>query len=256
MNNHANLQATDESKVLLETSLATYQDCMSRIWKELYRLSSNLFILERLLQFRSDLFLELQKTDFLSLVTVNLTHDSCLITTKLVTDTGNKLTMSRFHNWLKKNIRPEYSASFDESFRKSGYKKTVQAVRQKIEPLRDTYLAHLIIDDQMHPPPETEIAYQELRDICDQLVEYFNLHSFGCEYKMLPLGYDPTVIHPSGVDKRPDIEYVLDLIVQDSDLYNMPEKSPYWQVFKDTLPSGTVDVINQYRQKFGKQPSL
>ncbi len=254
MNNHANLQAMDESKVLLETSLATYQDCMSRIWKELYRLSSNLFVLERLLQFRSDLFLELQKTDFLSLVTVNLTHDSCLITTKLVTDTGNKLTMSRFHNWLKKNIRPEFSASFNESFKNSEYKKTIQAVRQKIEPLRDNYLAHLIliIDNQMRPPPETGIAFQELRAICDQLVKYFNLHSFGCEYKMLPLGYDPTVIHPSGADKKPDIEYILDLIIQDSDVYNMPER-PYWQVFKDKLPSDTIAVINEYRRKFGKQ---
>jgi hypothetical protein len=70
-----NLQATKESDVLQEASLATYQDCMSRIWKELYRLNSSLFVLERLLQFRTDLFLELQKTDFLSLVIVSLTHD-------------------------------------------------------------------------------------------------------------------------------------------------------------------------------------
>ena len=248
-----NLQATKESDVLQEASLATYQDCMSRIWKELYRLNSNLFVLERLLQFRIDLFLELQKTDFLSLVIVSLTHDSCLIVTKLVTDTGNKLTMSRFHNWLKKNIRPEFSASFNESFKTSEYKKTIQAVRQKIEPLRDNYLAHLIIDEQMRPPPETGIAFQELRFICDQLVKFFNLHSFGCEYKMLPLGYDPTVIHPSGVDKRPDIEYFLDLIVKDSDLFNMPEKSPFWQLYKDSLPSKTIAVINEYRKKFGKR---
>jgi hypothetical protein len=42
------------------------------------------------------------------------------------------------------------------------------------------------------------------------------------------------------------------LIVQDSDLFNMAEKSPYWQVYKGTLPSETIEVINEYRRKFGK----
>jgi hypothetical protein len=255
MDNDSSLQATDLSTILQASSLETYQDCISRIWKELYRLNSNLFILNKLLQFRGDLFLEPLKMDFLNLVTISLTHDSCLIVTKLVADTGNKLTMSRFHNWVKKNIRPEHSVSFNKSCKNVDFQKTVRAVREKIEPLRNNYLAHLTIDGQMRPqvPQETGIAFQELRSICDQLVNYFNLHSFGSEYKMLPLGCDPTVQHPIGVDKRPDIEYILDLIVQDSDLFNLPEKSPYWQIIKGTLPSETIEVINEYRRKFGEQ---
>jgi hypothetical protein len=253
MDNDNGHQATDPSTLLQASSLATYQDHISRVWKELYRLNSNLFILDKILKFRSDLFLEPLKMDFLNLVIISLTHDSCLIVTKLITDEGiDTLTMPRFHSWVRKNLRPEYVALYDESCKNAHFRKTIHAVRAKIKPLRDNYLAHLIINGQMRVPQETGIAFQELRSICDQLVNYFNLHSFGCEYKMLPLGYDPTVQHPVSVDKRSDIEYILDLRAQDSDLFKMPEKSPYWKIYKGTLPSETIEVINEYRRKFGK----
>jgi hypothetical protein len=171
-----------------------------------------------------------------------------------VTDAGDTLTMSRFHNWVKKNLRPEYLASFDKSCKNADFQRTVRAVRETIVPLRKNYLAHLTIDAQMRPqvPQETGIAFQELRLICDQLVHYFNLHSFGWQYSMLPCGYNPTVQHPVGVDKRPDIEYILDLIVQDSYLFNLPEKSPYFQIEKKSLSPETIEVINEYRRKLGK----
>ena len=90
MDNEGSLHTTDLSTILQASSLVIYQDCMSRIWQELYRLNSNLFILNKLLQFPSDLFLEPLRMNFLNLVTISLTHDSCLIVTKLVTDAGDK----------------------------------------------------------------------------------------------------------------------------------------------------------------------
>ena len=68
---------------------------------------------------------------------------------------------------------------------------------------------------------------------------------------MLPIEYDPNVQHPNDVDKRPDIEHILDLLVQDSVLYNLPEK-PHFQQIRPSYPAEWIDLINSYRIKFGK----
>jgi len=133
------LHATALCHVLQASSLSKYQSDISYIWGELYRLNSNLFVLERILQFRSDLFLEPMKMNFFNLVTISLTHDSCLIVTKLVTDSGgDTLTLSKFHNYVEQNILPEIKCAFNESCGKVDFKKTIQIVQDKIEPLRDT----------------------------------------------------------------------------------------------------------------------
>ena len=79
------------------------------------------------------------KMNFFNLVTISLTHDSCLIVTKLVTDSGgDTLTLSKFHNYVEQNILPEIKCAFNESCGKVDFKKTIQIVQDKIEPLRDT----------------------------------------------------------------------------------------------------------------------
>ena len=68
----------------------------------------------------------------------------------------------------------------------------------------------------------------------------------------LPIGYEPSVKHPTGSDPRSDIEHLLDLIVQDSYIFKMPEESPYWNITKERLPQDTIKILNEYRRKFGK----
>lgn len=76
---------------------------------------------------------------------------------------------------------------------------------------------------------------------------------FGEGFLFLPIGYEPTAIPPEGVDKRSDIEYILDLIAKDSYLLNMPENNwQGWEIYKQkTLTKEEIYIINKYRKKFG-----
>jgi len=69
---------------------------------------------------------------------------------------------------------------------------------------------------------------------------------------LLPIDYDPKVQHPIGSDSRSDIEYFLDLIIQDSYLYKMPDESQYWNIEKERLTPDMIRILNKYRRKFGK----
>jgi hypothetical protein len=167
MDNQGDLWASDASAVLEQLSVPIYEQRMSQIWPELVRLNSNLFILDKLRTFRSDLFLDLFKMNFFNLVTISLTHDSCLIATKLVTDSGEDVaTIPKLHSRIRKKLSPEHLPSFDKSCKKADFKKTIDEVKQYIVPLRDHYLAHLIFDGQVRPPQETAAAFRQLRPIC------------------------------------------------------------------------------------------
>jgi len=210
--------------------------------------------LDKLFDFPSDWILGPEKETFLTLVKVSLFENSLLIISKLTSDTSKDfLTLPRFKNWLGKQIKEEYRNSFNRSLRENRFNKAIDASLEKVKCIRDNFIAHLIVDENLRPkiPEDIEISLREVNTICKQLNSLFAVLCFGEERLMVPIDYSPIVQHPVGSDPRSDIEYLLDLIVQDSYLFKMPEESPYWEIEKEHLDPEAINIINKYRKKFG-----
>ena len=251
-----NIQGLNPSEVVLPSSIEEYRNGLNRIWEQLFLLNSNLFILQKIHEFPEPLFfLDPSKQDFFALVQINFVQYSMMIVSKLTIDNdADCLTFTKFSNWIRSNIKSEYLYAFNEAMKKTNVvKRRNRYSLNKIKEARDNFLAHLLIDQNMHPKiAEIQIAVEEILSICEYLNEQFSVLCFNEEHGLLPIEYAPNVQHPIGSDARSDIEYYLDLIVQNSDFFRMPDESPYWNMVKTKYSKELIDILNKYRRKFGK----
>ena len=257
MENSTTLNQLAPSEILETSSLKTYEETLDLVWKELLRLRSYLFILDKLLHFPSDpsyLFLGPEQQTFLELAKISFTESSLLIITKLATDSKkDQLSMLRFKNWIRQHVKQEYQEAFDRLLRQSKFTKHMKASLRKAKKLRDGVIAHLLVDGNLRLRISTDaISIQEISHMADEIKRLFDVLCFGVQHSTLPLEYDPTVQHPVGADPRSDIEHFLDLIIQNSDLFKMPEESPYWNIYRENLSPEITRLLNEYRRKFGK----
>ena len=92
---------------------------------------------------------------------------------------------------------------------------------------------------------------EELEKLRDRLNSVLDTLSFDVEHMMLPLSYSENVVRPKGVDYLPDIEVLLDSIAKNSELLNMPERSPeLWKCAKESFNEEGIKKFNNYRKKF------
>lgn len=257
MGNSTSLNELDPSEMLEPSSLKCYKETRDLVWQELIRLNSYLFVLDKLLHFPSDpsyLFLGPERQTFLSLVNISFTESSLLLITKLTTDTSKDLlSMPRFKNWVRRRVKQEYQKAFDRLLKENKFSKTVETSKENAKYIRNNLIAHLIVDENMRPKSSIDrISLQEVSLIASELNRLFDVLCFGHKHAILPLDYDPKVQHPVGSDSRSDIEYFLDLLIQDSHLFKMPEELQYWDIEMEALPLEIVNILNEYRRKFGK----
>jgi len=254
MSINLNLNELDPSEVLKPSALQSYESGLNLIWKELLRLNSNLFVLDKILKFPSEVVIGPQN-NFFKLVNIGLTENSILVITKLVVDEGEEIaSILRFKNWIKKQVKGKYKDAFDCVLRQKRIEiKALEKVGGKIKPIRVNLIAHLIVDGsyQLKYSGDLRISLQELNLICEKLNSLFDALCFGHKYALLPLEYDSRIQHPVGVDTRSDIEYFLDLIVKNSDWYKRPE-SLDWLAERPHLPPEDINLMNEYRRKYGE----
>jgi len=247
------LENLDPSEILEPSSLQYYEEGRDLIWKELVLLNSYLFILEKVFDFESDWLLGPRKDTFIALVKISMVENSLLLISKLTTATSDELlSMTLLRKWIGNHIRDEYKKPFDQSLREANFSKIIEKTRGKVKDIRDKRIAHLIVDQNLRPQisGHFNMALQELKAIREQLNRLFDLLCFGIEHPVLPIEYDPRVQHPVGSDTRSDIEYILDLIAQDSYLIKLPEL-PHWDTRKEHLDPEALKIITEYRIKFG-----
>ena len=247
------LKSIQPSDALKSGTAQYYQGRIDRIFWELYRLNGNLFVLEKLESFPTHLFLDPRKETFFSLVRIALFYDSILIETKLLTD-NRYYTILRFHDWVRTNIRKEYAGVLDRALSEACIKSAIKLAEKNLKPARNLTIAHLGIHSNGNieiPDEPFRVTIQDLRLICKRINGFFDILCFGASYQKIPPDYDPTLPRPQA-DKTSDIEHILDLIVQDSDFFNMPETSPRWNILRDSYPQGWVKTLNEYRRKLGK----
>lgn len=254
MEKSVDLRKLNPSEILEPSSLKSYEETLKLIWGQVLRLRSNLFILDKLSHFPSvPEYLFFKHQDFFTLANIAFTEGSVLIITKLTTDGKDLLSMPRFKNWIKQHIKHGYQEDFNRLLKVSRFGKTIKNSRESVKEIRNNRIAHLVVDNNLCLKVVTDkIPYQKMISIASELKGLFDLLCFDIEHLTLPLQYDPTVQHPVGSDSRSDIEYFLDLLIQDSHLFRMPDESPYWNIEKETFSPEIINILNKYRRKFGK----
>lgn len=247
-----NLQEVQPAEVIESSWLEEYERSIDRIWQQLVRLNINLYILDKLLNFPFDLFSPMpgQRT-FFSIVRANLFEFSILTAWKMVEDT---LTLRRFKNEIRQHIRCKYKNSFDVALKETKFERQIKPLVKPLKTLRDKRIAHLDKDFNLSSQQikEMRVSLSDLRVLRDALNQLFEVLCFGYQRHVLPIEYNPEVWHPPGVDARSDIERLLDNVARDSPLLNMPENEPdRWPYFREGLPTDVLQVLNEYRRKFG-----
>lgn len=246
------ISSLDAEDILIDGTLPEYQRGMSFFFSELVELNVNIYISRQIMQFPLDLFRHRSRTIFFRMVVHNFFNASLLIITKLATDTANDLyTLTRFKNTIRKIVKPEYTESFQEYFKQTRFDRETKVLLDKAKQLRDKRIAHTseaLIDGTIS---ESILDFAELESLCDSLNSLLNTLSFNVGNRFLPSHYLPDVQYPPGREQQPDIEEWLDSIAKDSELLNMPERSPaFWHERRQTLSEEELKQLNRYRKKF------
>ncbi len=233
--------------------LEEYERRMNVLWWELVRLNSNLYILDKLLDFPFDLFLPMpDQSTFFNIVLWNLFEFSILTAWKLVEDT---LTLRSCKNEIRQHMRSKFKSGFDAALKETKFERQIERLVEPVKTLGDKRIAHLDRDFNLSSQQveEMRVSLSDLRVLRDALNQLFEVLCFGHERRVLPIEYHPEVVRPPGVDARSDIEKLLDNIARDSPLLNMPENEPdRWSYFRQGLSGDVLQVLNEYRKKSGK----
>jgi hypothetical protein len=233
--------------------IAFYTEGMNRFYSELVNLNVNLFILDYVLSFPFGLFTLPGRTIFFTMVFLNFFYSSLLIITRIFTDEGSDVfTLRRFKDQLRSMVKEEYRDSFDAILRELRFDPETRNLLKKASTLRTERVAHLLEKAVFKASEEERVTFGELKSLYQTLEKFFFTLSFSHGYMMLPFEYSPDVRHPPGIDPRPDIEEILDLIAEKSDFLHLPERNPeWWSLQRNQLSGEEIEIFNQYRQKFG-----
>jgi len=243
----------DAKDVLDKSELAYYERGMEFFYSELVHLNINLFIMDKIADFRFDLFTTINQTTFFNMVFRNFFYSSLLIITRIAADQGSDVfTLPRFKNRIRQSSKQEYRELIDNRLREVKFDIGIQKLLEKTKNFRNQSVAHLLEEVVFGNKETTKVFYSDLKKLRDQLNDLLDAISFNVDHMMLPVHYSADVIHPKHSDSRPDIERILDSIAEKSELLTMPEKQPQgWKIHKKRLKKEDLDIINHYRTKFG-----
>ncbi len=107
------LTGVEPEEILREDALPDYAAGIAYFRRELWQLNMTIYFLDQILTFPFELF-RVPGADWFFPVTVrNFLDAGLLAVTRLATDRGSRnYTLPRFMKWLRKNVKPQYSAAF------------------------------------------------------------------------------------------------------------------------------------------------
>lgn len=249
MTNFSRLKA---DLVLKKGSIEEYQTVINFFWDELVALNTNIFIINKIFEFPFDIFSSPGETVFFSRVVWNFYENSILTITKLTTDQkGDVYTLPMFKNWVYKQVKPTYKLDFQNWLKKSKFDSETKRILSNAVDLRKKIFAHSNKNLLFGKRKMKHLNIEELEKLRDRLNSVLDTLSFDVEHMMLPLSYSENVVRPKGVNHQPDIEVLLDSLAKNSELLNMPERSPeLWKHAKGSFDEEGIKKFNNYRKKF------
>jgi len=246
-------------EVLINSSyLETYERELEALWWQLIQLNANFFVLEKIQSFPFDLFKPIL-TPFWQLIYTSLFETSLMIISRLVDPDKRTLTFQSFKDRVNKNmINKKYNLQLNNVIKRISFEIKILNIRKRVKEVRNKRLAHYDrkwIKKYMSKLPQKTLAFpslKEIKDMRDTLNSIFNLFCFGHGKAILPVDYISKARYAYDIDNRSDIEILLDNIAKESPLLKMPEEQPnYWSEYRKTLSGKEINILNQYRKKFG-----
>jgi hypothetical protein len=238
--------------LLLPSWLDEYERKIDLIHQQLIRLNSNTFILERIFPFRFDLFTPFHQ-DFWVLVEQALFESSVMIVWRVGVDSRSEgLTLQQLKNEILRNLKSDFKDEFQKLIKAASFEKTISKIKPTIGKIRHDYIAHFNLNHHVKPTSagikERTLLFSDLKEFQVMLNSIFWLLCFDCRREVLPIDY----LYPSK-EQQTDIEELLDAIVKNSGILNLPEKDPMiWPKLREKWEQkGDIKTVNRYRLKFG-----
>jgi hypothetical protein len=238
--------------VLQPDGLSAYETGMNFIHAELVELNTILYLAEKILEFPWALLG--RKEEIFFHMVMKTFHDSAiLIVTRLLSDQGmDPFTLLRFKNRVREWVTPAWSAQFDGHMKAARFDKTINTILAKAKELRNHRIAHTADGFVSGKLKLYRPTISDLHQIRNALHTLFDALAFDVEYAMLPLDYDPRVLHGGPGPHTTDIENLLDSVARNSFWLNMPETHPdRWQHARLRISADELAVLNQYRRRLG-----
>jgi hypothetical protein len=227
---------------------AEYQQLSATMWDQLVYLRTSLYLLRRIVEFPLQQFASADDQGFFTIVRRALYEAVVLGVSKLMTDTGNDaLTLNQFRNRVMVMLRPALVETFRKQLRETRFDKARTELRDRVEHLRDTRVAHLLPLKDAPKGAGVSLAF-ELEALVSEVEKLYQPLQFGANSKFLPFPYDPAVRAATDTD----IERILLLFARESYILNEPElKARWWPVLRQRKTNEEIEFINSWRKRVG-----
>jgi len=244
------------AEIFTEEKAKEYELKLDSLWHELVQAHASMYVIEKVLNFPADFLLDLGRQTFLHLVLGNFTRQVALAVINALTDDDPRsLTFTSLKKWIVQNCLPEIRDEVSVYLEGLAIEDEIKSLLERAKTLRNKLLAHLDSEYAIDPTrkAEAKISFVNLQCLVKRTEELLSGLCFGHRRSMLPVEYSYLVCHPEGVDRRSDIEYILDLLAADSTILRMPEEQEeYWPVYAEGLTQEQKKILNKWRRRIGK----
>jgi|GEM_PF-4778627 len=189
--------------------LEQYEVELAPIWDQVVRLNTNVFLMEKILNFPFVEEVAIEPT-FWQYVLEALFDSSVLISWKLVSDKKGFSILQLKNSVAETYIKDIKKPQFKELIRKVEFNKKLEAEKEKVEVLRQKHIAHLDLKARGRVEA-VKLEITELRQLTDLITELFNILSFSAK-SVLPLAYHTKEIPAAQKPEKTDIDVILDFM--------------------------------------------
>ena len=251
------------STILKKEFLAEYEEAREAIWWQLVSLSSNMFVLKKIVEFRFDLF---DPDNYFWKLVINSFYIANIMSVwRISIDDGytEGLTLNQFKNKIIQNISIEDKRTmFREKLNELKSNESVSEINDKIKQIRHNAIAHFNRRKDVTSKTQNELpplSFDELEKVQSNMLKYFDFLCFGEKYETLLIDYFTNITIQESSDDKTDIEKILDNIAKDSfymtgDEFtdDRPYEPEIWKRQIKKLSDKDIEYLNDYRVKFGK----
>jgi hypothetical protein len=242
----------------------TYYSEREAIGKELTRLNSNLFVMEKIMSYPFSLLREVAPHITYWGLTIDGMGDSCvLILWKLALDSGGEhngkksLTLKKFRSGVMQNLHPHLSDEIKDELTKNlkdiDFDKCFNTYKDRVVALRNERIAHFDYDrntGSVLSAQSLQITLAELKDLATTACSLFGELCFGFKQHLYFGGYGSSLAQK----EQTDIDVLLNFWAKNSEVLNMPEDQSWlWvDVYRGQFSDDEMKTFNTWRRRIGK----
>ncbi len=246
-----------------QEELAEYEKDLNKIRREIIRLNSNLYILQKLSEFPYEIFYP-QNTDveriFLTSFYQN-TFEVCLsIIWKVYLDNKGyqkTITINKLKNRILKNLknRNEVKGEKFKNYLAGEFSSKTQTreLENRIILVRKKFIHHLdSLDNNEEFLSKSSFEINELQELVEIINKKFEVISLARPFRF-PVNF--LECDPNDINNENGLDRILDMFIKNSYKLNSPESYPLlWETEnsrKIVIKNSQLEEFNFYRKKFG-----